>query len=365
LEISLIKLKDFRNLSEQEIYPQQGINIIHGNNGQGKTNLLEAIWISTGGRSFRGVKDSDLIKFNEKTAESTIEFYARKRGHELKTIISAQKREIFLNSIAKVPISSAVGEFISVIFSPNHLSIINGGPGSRRNFLDTAICQIKPIYAKILLQYRHVLNQRNSLLRSLNNKKNLIETIDIWDGKLADCGATIRLERAKYSLSLQELLKKTYSESSLSGEKIEVFYRGPQFSDKTTDTETLKEGLLKELQRSQKKDISCGFTNKGPHRDELEIQLNHKAIRLFGSQGQQRSAILAIKMAEAEILREATGESPVILLDDVMSELDPSRQNFILDFLKHGQVFITCCRPIDINDTAYKNFELKNGRISN
>ncbi|MDR1253501.1 MAG: DNA replication/repair protein RecF [Oscillospiraceae bacterium] len=359
MNITSIKFKNYRNLKEQEINSNSGVNIIYGNNAQGKTNIIEAIWISTGGRSFRGTKDQDLINFNEKNAETELKFHARGREQRIKTQIADGQRKVFLNSILKTPASNIVGEFTSVIFSPSHLSLIKEGPHARRNFLDAAICQIKPIYAKIILQYRHILNQRNSLLKSIQNDKSLISTLDAWDNKFIDRSLVIRTERTKYLSLLQKEVLNIYRGLTSGTEQLELFYKGV-----AKDIDSLKEDLVKELNRNRTEDIARGFTGKGPHRDDLEIRMNNKSVRSFGSQGQQRSVVLAMKIAEAEILEKSTGEKPVILLDDVMSELDTSRRNYILNFVKNGQVFITCCEPLSSIQLANSSvFEVRQGKI--
>jgi DNA replication and repair protein RecF len=291
---------NFRNLKNQEIKLNKKINIIYGNNAQGKTNLLESIWIQTGGRSFRSTKDINLIKFGEQHAESIVNFHSKDRTQQIKTELTHEKRRVYLNSIEKTPVSNIVGEFSAVVFSPIHLSLIKDGPNIRRNFIDAAICQTKPLYTKLLSQYKHIINQRNSLLKSIKYQSTIIDTLDIWDDKLSSFGANLRYERIKYLIDLQDIINKIYSNTPELKKNLELAYRKTSPKDK----ESLKKELIEELKKSREEDLTRGFTSKGPHRDDIDIKLDKKPIRTFASQGEQRTAVLAIKIAEANILEK-------------------------------------------------------------
>jgi DNA replication and repair protein RecF len=364
LNIKSILLANFRNLSNQQIYPQNGINIICGNNAQGKTNLLEAIWIATGGRSFRRAKDVNLINFEKKTAKIIINFDSKERTQELEINILHDKRKIFLNLVEKTPPSAIVGEFVAVVFSPAHLAIIKDGPNARRNFLNTAICQIKPIYAKILSGYKHILSQRNTLLKTASNSNNFLQTLEVWDQKLLEYGTEIRFERCKYLERLQNIIKKTYQKISKNNENLTFFYKKHDINKELTK-KVLEQEFANEIKNGKQEDIIRKSTGKGPHRDDIEIKLNGRQISIFGSQGQQRTAVLARKIWEAKILEELTQEKPVILLDDVMSELDSFHQEFIFEFIKNNQVFITCCELNGLeNLKKAKVLCVKNGKFN-
>ncbi|MDR1466976.1 MAG: DNA replication/repair protein RecF [Oscillospiraceae bacterium] len=359
-----IELKNYRNLKKQTIHPEQGVNLIFGDNAQGKTNLLEAIWIGTGGRSFRGIKDSNLIAFCKDDSEVFLYFFSKKREQKIKTKLSKEKREMFLNSIPQNPLSKVVGVFCATVFSPNHLYLIKGGPTERRRFLDTAICQIKPLYAKLLLKYKHILFQRNALLKNIAQNKKSLDVLGVWDEKLIEHSTLIRRQRMQYIGVLQKTIEKIYPGILKNKERLSFVYNFKATGGLEEDD--IRGEVQKELNNNIDEDIFRGFTQKGPHRDDFEVLMNQKPIRFFGSQGQQRSTILSIKIAESFILGELTGERPVVLLDDVMSELDHSRQKHILNHIKNFQVFITCCDKNSIAGSIDENtklFAIKNGVV--
>lgn len=366
LNVFSVKIKNYRNLKEQTIYPESGINLIYGDNAQGKTNLLEAIWISTGGRSFRGSRDTNLITLSKKNSEVFLKFFGRKREQKIKTKLSQERREMFLNSVTQNPLSKIVGTFCAAVFSPNHLYLIRGGPMERRRFLDTAICQIKPFYANLLIKYKHTLIQRNALLKNTVQYKKSPEVLEVWDDKLVEYSTLIRKQRAEYIDILQKTIEKTYKGVLKSHEKLSFVYSFKVAKESKLEEDAIKDEIEKELKNSRDEDILKGFTQKGPHRDDFEVLMNKKSIKFFGSQGQQRSVVLSIKIAESLILGELTGERPVVLLDDVMSELDISRQKCILNYIQDFQVFITCCDKSSVarfTDANIKFFEIKEGRV--
>lgn len=343
--------KNYRNLKDGKFIPSDKINVIYGDNAQGKTNLLEAIWIFTGGRSFRGTKDSDLIKFNEKESRIFLKVLSREREKDLEIKVSSKKRKVLINSVEKRSAIELVGKFCSVIFAPNHLMLVKGGPALRRKFLDTAICQVTPKYAKFISNYNHVLNQRNSLLKDIKKHPELIDTLDIWDDRLAVYGVEIISKRIQYVNHLKEFSKFFHEGISSKKEILSLEYENSFKENMDLTKENFKEGLIK----ARNTDIALKCTTFGPHRDDLKILINKKSAKLFASQGQQRSAVLALKLAEAEIFKKVFNVSPVILLDDVMSELDEKRQDFILNSISENQVFITCCEPISA-------LKLRNGK---
>lgn len=333
MNIKHLKYKNYRNLRSGVIIPNKGINIIYGNNAQGKTNLLEAFWLFTGGRSFRGAKDSDLILQGKKKSQLDLCFYSEEREQAAQIIIENGRRNAKLNGISQKSSAGLVGKFCAVIFSPEHISLVREGPSLRRNFIDSALCQIKPGYAALLSRYNRTLAQRNTLLKDIPHHSELIDTLEIWDEKLASYGENIVNFRIQYIENLSVLAKDIYGGICKNSEVLGLCYR--------KSAENLKEALKK----SRRDDIYSGHTGFGPHRDDIDITINSMSARSFGSQGQKRSVVLALKLAEAEIIYRKTGERPVILLDDVMSELDSSRQDYLLNHLNECQVFITCCEP--------------------
>lgn len=333
MNILRLRYLNYRNLQPGEIVPVNGINVIYGKNAQGKTNLLEAMWLFTGGRSFRGSKDSDLIGYEAQRAELNLAFFSEEREQTAQIRIENARRSASLNEVPKKAVSELIGKFCAVIFSPEHLSLVREGPSFRRNFIDSALCQIKPSYAVLLSRYNHTLVQRNALLKDIPRHSELADTLDIWDEKLIRYGEEMIRGRMNYINQINEPAQNIYAGICENKEKITLSYQ--------KSTENLEQALKK----ARREDIYSGHTSAGPHRDDLEITIDGQSARVFGSQGQKRSAVLALKLAEAEVLHHRTGEKPVVFLDDVMSELDSGRQNYLLNHLDNFQVFITCCEP--------------------
>ena len=349
--IEKLKFENFRNLSDSEIVPGHTINVIWGNNAQGKTNLLEALWLFTGGHSFRGNKDSELPRLennkNAKYAKLYTEFFSAERTQRAQLNIINGKRNSVINGVEKKTGSALVGKICAVIFSPEHLMLIKDGPQKRRGFIDGAICQIKPSYAKLLSKYNRALSQRNTLIKEIYRTPELIETLDIWDDRLVHFGSQVILDRIKYIDSLKVRAQEIYKGISKDKEKIDLCYDTVEIAN--NNIEEIEAAYKKALKKSEKTDLKLGFTSVGPHRDDLKITLDNLLARTYGSQGQQRSVVLALKLSEADILETSIGEAPIILLDDVMSELDNSRQDYLLNHLNNRQVFITCCSPETVN----------------
>ncbi len=331
MNILRLNFSGYRNLQPGEIIPESAVNVICGKNAQGKTNLLEAMWLFTGGRSFRGSRDADLIALGGQKADLKLCFFSEEREQTAQIRVENGRRSAVLNEIPKKSAAELIGKFCAVLFSPEHLSLVREGPSFRRNFIDSALCQIKPGYAVLLSHYHHTLIQRNTLLKDIPHHAELLDTLEIWDEKLTAYGEEIVRSRLQYIEQISGPAKKIYAGISENRENIELLYR------KST------EDISAALREARRSDIYSGHTSYGPHRDDLEIQIDAQSARAFGSQGQKRSVVLALKLAEAEVLRKKTGEKPVIFLDDVMSELDSGRQDYLLNHLVDCQVFITCC----------------------
>ncbi len=362
----------FRNLADTELFPCRGVNVIYGDNAQGKTNLLEALWLFTGGHSFRGAKDSELPRLdpetgaNESFAALALDFYGEEREQKALLRIENGRRSSVINGVAKKTGSALVGRVRAVIFSPEHLLLVKEGPGRRRSFLDGALCQLKPGFARSLGLYNRALLQRNALLKDIVHFPELRDTLDVWDVRLAQLGDEVIFQRQEYVKLLAPLVKEVYSGISKGKEEIEIRYSpAVKLPVENTDPEERKAFFVSELSRTLPSDIRTGFTSMGPHRDDLDIRLNGLSARAYGSQGQQRSVVLALKLAEAEALADVSGETPVVLLDDVMSELDQSRQDYLLNHLHGRQVFLTCCSPetVSLQETG-KRFRVEAGKIS-
>ncbi len=359
--VKSLELENFRNLKNATIIPSEGINVICGDNAQGKTNLIECMWLFTGGRSFRGAKDNELISFGKNYAKAKLCFNSCGRDQIIEINIKNGRRNAILNDVPKSYISQIIGTFCAVIFSPNHLTLIKNGPEGRRNFIDSAICQIKPSYASVLAKYKRVLNERNALLKDIPHHRELEDTLDIWNERLSLEGSVIAYERFIYIKKLSELAVKFYDGISNGKEKMSLSNKSSFCCSENMNHTEIKNLFLSALQKKQNEDIYAGFTTVGVHRDDLTVKINDKDAKSFGSQGQQRSAVLALKLAEASVLGEEKREKPVILLDDVLSELDSSRQDYLLNRLSDIQVFITCC---EYSVNSENIFYVKNGEIN-
>ncbi len=364
MKVDSIQLNNFRNISSVILAADSGVNVIYGENAQGKTNIIEGIWLFTGCKSFRGSKDSELIKFGEVFSRLNLQFSDSLRDKKSEILISDKKKSISLNDVPLKSAGELIGNFYAVIFSPDHLSLIKDGPAERRKFLDTALCQLKPSYAKALSGYRRALLQRNSLLKDIHLNSQLYDILDTWDDQLAKYSAMVISERLKYLDILSQYSKQIYSGISENKEEISVKYSLSDTLDKNISINDIyaiqKENLLK----SRKEDVIFKTTSVGPHRDDIEILINKKSARSFGSQGQQRSCALALKLGESEIIKKVTGETPIALLDDVMSELDEKRQDYVLNHIKDRQVFLTCCDPSQVLRLCEgKSFLVKGGEL--
>lgn len=362
MKVNRLLLSGYRNLKQTDFEPCPNVNIIYGNNAQGKTNLLEALWLFTGSRSFRGSKDIELKNKNESSANLKINFTAREYTNNAQIEIILNRKAMLNNSNLESAAKLA-GEFCAVIFSPEHLSLVKDSPTLRRKFIDAAICQLWPRHVALVLEFSRIIAHRNALLKDIIHHSELLDTLDIWDNKLSLLSSQIIFSRLRYIKRLAQKANLVYNGISNGKEQLTLTYHNSEQIEYSIDLNDKKNALThlndlfnKDIRKSRQKDLSRGTTHIGPHRDDLLININGVSARQFGSQGQQRSAVLALKLAEAEVLKEQTGEPPILLLDDVMSELDKSRQSYILNSIEGWQVFITCCDPSGFS-------QLKNGTV--
>ena len=360
MKINSIKLENYRNI-ESLIADFDDVNIIWGENAQGKTNLIEALYLFTGSHSFRGNKDKELIRFGENKSNLVLEFYSGNREQNAEIEI-AQRKKIKLNGVPKKSSSLLGDEIKATVFSPVHLNMIKDGPGERRKFVDGALCQLKSNYRNLLKNYIKTLEQRNHLLKNSENLCQNDSMLDIWDISLAKTGAKIIYQRMMYINALIPFLKEIFEGISSGREEIDLKYISS--ADYACSIDNIEQRLYDALQNNVRIDMLNRTTGKGPHRDDIDILINNKSVRIFGSQGQQRSCVLALKLAEASLIKEKTGIEPVALLDDVMSELDEKRQDYILNHIKNRQIFITCCdKETVLRLKKGKTFHMQNGII--
>lgn len=325
-----------RNLHDVEISPAEGVNVVCGENAQGKTNLLEAIWLFTGARSFRGAKEAELIPVGESWARMSMKYSGLGRENSAAFCIG-EKKSVLFNGVSLEAPQALAGRFCAVVFSPAHLSLVKGAPGERRRALDTVIGQIKPRYLTVLSEYNRLLQQRNTLLRDIAAAPALLDTLEVWDAALAERGSKIARTRRSFIERLQPVAQQFYDGIARGKECLQFSYSSCWGEDDAP------QALLQSLKDSLADDLRTRTTSMGPHRDDLAIEIDTLPARAFASQGQQRSAVLAFKLGECALIEQVTGEVPVVLLDDVMSELDENRRNFLLHRLIGRQIFITCC----------------------
>lgn len=365
MRVKTLDIKSFRNVESIEFEPCEGANIIFGDNAQGKTNLLESVWLFSGSKSFRGSKDSEFTMFGASSAKLELGFYASEREQTASICFNGEKKTAFLNEIKQESVTKLAGRFCVVVFSPDHLSLVKQGPDRRRKLIDISLCQAHPKYIKILDGYNRALKQRNTLLKDIPAHPSLYDTLEVWDESIISYGAYITAMRARYVKKLAELAAKAYDGISSGRESFSALYVagiddghnhcGGNDID-GNNREDVLERMRTALEKSRADDVKHGATTVGPHRDDIEILVGGVSAKTYGSQGQQRSCVLALKLAECEILYERNSEPPVILLDDVMSELDQNRRDYLLNQLRDKQTFITCC-----DAEAFSG--LDNGRI--
>ena len=328
-----IELKNFRNYEDLDLKFDSGTNILFGDNAQGKTNILEAAYVSGTTKSHKGSRDKDMIRFGED--ESHIRTIVEKQGKEYQLDIHLKKKRSKGIAINKVPIKKAselFGILNMVFFSPEDLNIIKNGPSERRRFLDAEICQLDKIYLSDLTRYNKILMQRNRLLKDMQHQPQLMETLPVWDMQLVEYGKRLIRRRRQFVEELSEIV--TGIHRNISGKREELVLR----YEPNIDAEFLED----ELNRVREKDRKYAQTSVGPHRDDISFFIRGVDIRKFGSQGQQRTSALSLKLSEIELVRQTIHDTPVLLLDDVLSELDSNRQNYLLNSIHDIQTMITC-----------------------
>ena len=351
--IKNIKIKNFRNYNQEEINLEKNINIFYGKNAQGKTNIIEAIFLCSLGKSFRAKKDNEMIKLNEENAIVEIEYEKSDRDGKIKIEIG-NKKNIYLNGIKIKKLSELLGNLNIVIFTPDDIGILKGGPQNRRRFLDIMISQLRPNYMHILNLYLKTIEQRNKYLRQIKEEHKDENLLEIWDEKLAEYAVKIYEYRKEFIEKIIKKINIIHKNITNGEEQIELEY--------ITECDN-KEKYLQLLKERRKLDIIKGFTTKGIHRDDFVIYINKKEIKIFGSQGQNRTAMLSLKLAELQVIYDEIGEYPILLLDDFMSELDRTRRKNFLENIEGTQVIITGTEKLDIENLKYLEYNVSNGKV--
>lgn len=358
--VKSLKLNNFRNYSAAAVEFCSGVNLISGLNGQGKTNLVEAIMFGCLSKSPRVHQDTDLIKFGEETASANI--VATRKFGDVKIDYFINKNEenaFFVNNNKIDRVSQLFGNLVGVYFSPQELKIVLGSPSDRRDFCDTDISMLSEAYYNLLLRYDKVLAQRNKLLKTERDHAKIIDTIGVWDEQLASIAAPIIKTRKSFIMKLTPFAQDYIKQISNDKEELKIDYVGA--SGDTTDE--IKTTLLKQLELNLSRDMELGYTSVGPHRDDIKFELGGTDVRLYSSQGQARSIVLALKLAEVKIMEAEIGEKPIMIFDDVFSELDGKRQQKLYECLDGAQAIFTGTNFKFKPQSEYLAITVKNGAV--
>lgn len=355
--VKSLKLKNFRNYEYAAVNFSQGINILYGDNAQGKTNLIEAIMVAATTKSLRGSKDFEMVKLGSEESFIHLELEKNSVNHKIDMHLKKKAAKgVAVDGLRVTKSADLYGLLHVIAFSPEDLSIIKNGPSERRRFMDVELCQLDKVYIANLINYNKLLAQRNALLKQIAVDKSLIDTLEVWDEKLVYYGKQIIETRAKFVEEIAGILKEKHDNLSNGTEELEIKYIADVSSDE----------FEKKLKANIQKDIYNKTTTAGPHRDDLSFFINGENVRTYGSQGQQRSVALSLKLSEIELVKLKIKDNPVFLLDDVLSELDRKRQVRLLSEIVNLQTFITCTGLEEFIETR-KNidsvFHVVNGNI--
>ena len=334
--IQKLELGNFRNYEKQEIKLENGINLFYGDNAQGKTNILEAIFLCAVGKSFRAKKEKELINLEKDKAYVELCYQKIDREGKIKIELK-EKKNVYINGIKQQKVSELLGKINIVMFSPDDIEILKSGPANRRRFLNIMISQLKPKYMHMLNLYNKTLEERNNYIRQIKCGQSNPHLLEIWDEKLAEYSQNVYNYRSEFIEKIKSKIEKIHK--------------------------TITEEFLKELEKNLHTDIQKGYTTKGIHRDDFLVYINGKQVNLYGSQGQNRTVILSLKLAELEVIRDEIGEEPILLLDDFMSELDQKRRNNFIESIQKMQVLINCTEQFEMSKQKKKIFLVKEGTI--
>ncbi len=351
--IKKIKLENFRNYEKQEVILSPNINVFYGDNAQGKTNIIESIFLCSIGKSFRTSKEKEMIQFGKEFANIEIEYEKKDRSGKVKIQLQ-EKKNIYLNEIRLTKLSELLGNIHTVIFTPDDIHILKDGPQKRRRFLDIMIGQLRPNYIYLLNRYNKTLEQRNNYLKQIKIEGKKEKLLWMWNEKLAEYGEKIFSYRKEFTEKILQEMFPIHKKITNGTEKIQLKYQ--------SDCED-KQKFIENLQKTQKIDIIRGFTTKGIHRDDFNIFINGNLVNIYGSQGQNRTVILSLKLAELQVIYNEIGEYPILLLDDFMSELDEKRRNNFLSYTKDTQVVITCTDKIASLQKDDKIYQVNKGEV--
>lgn len=366
MRIERLELEGFRNYAREAADFDSRCNVICGENAQGKTNLLEALVYLSRGKSPRARTDREMIGFQEESARLLARVESRQREFRVQAdLFQGRRRRITVNQVPIKTGAALGGVYHTVLFQPEDLYLIREGAAARRRFLDTALCQLRPRYAAALVGYERAREQKTRILRDFGERPDLLSALPEFNGQMIRLGAALIQYRHRFCLRLAEHAVACHRECSGGKEALELQYRTVStVEDSGADAAVLEEELRRHMESHREAELASRLCLSGPHKDDLLVTIDGREARTYSSQGQTRTAALALKLAEREIYKNAAGEYPVLLLDDVLSELDPKRQEFVLNRIAGGQVFITCCEEDRLPSLlGGKVFHVEQGRI--
>ena len=343
-----LSLSGFRNYEELQFTAEPGVNLIVGDNAQGKTNLLEAIVYLGSGKSFRTPKSAELVRFDATFADLNARVYSEGREQTLRAVVYPDRRarQLWRNGVKKKSAADLAGVMNTVLFCPEDLMVLKSGASARRRLGDQALCQLRPNYDAALTEYHRILEQKSRILKDRFQHPALLEILPDYNLRLCQVGALLISYRARFYEGLGKEASAYHGQFSGGSEELTLDYHTVStVSDPFAPIPKLTEDLQNHMESHARAELESGQCLTGPHRDDFDVKLSGLSVKIYGSQGQTRTAAISLKLAQRELSRRELGEEPILLLDDVLSELDPGRQDFVLNQITSGQVFITCCEP--------------------
>jgi DNA replication and repair protein RecF len=360
-----LKLRDFRNYEELELDFDPSVNLIVGKNAQGKTNLLEAIGYLGSGKSFRAQRTAEMVRFGAEFADISGNVFAQDRQQSLRWVLFSDRRarQVWRNGAKKKTAADIAGVMSTVLFCPEDLMVLKTGAAARRRLGDHALCQLRPNYDAALAEYNRILEQKNRILKDHFENPAVLEILPEYNARLCQVGALLISYRARFYDSLGKAAAAYHDQFSGGAEEFSLQYRTVStVSDPFAPVQTLVEDLQNHLESHYRAELETAQCLTGPHKDDFDVSLSGIDLKAYGSQGQTRTAAISLKLAQRELMRRESGQEPVLLLDDVLSELDPGRQDFVLNQIVSGQVFITCCEPGRFTKLG-KTIEIEKGNV--
>lgn len=365
MKLTELQLNHFRNYEQLELELHPGVNLIIGDNAQGKTNLLESVCYLSTGRSFRTTRQQELIRFGAEFADLSCRLFSQGREQSIRAVLfsSHRPKQLYLGGVKQKTAANLSGVLTTVLFCPDDLTVLKGGAAGRRKLIDTALCQLRPGYAAALTEYTRLYENKSRILKDHREQPSLLEPLPEFNYRMAQVGAILIWHRARYLDKLAKAAAEYHREFSGGLEKLELRYQTVStIRDPFVDKSEIFEKILEHQESHYRAELESGQCLSGPHKDDFDAALDGISIKAFGSQGQTRTAAISLKLAERELMRQDSGEEPVLLLDDVLSELDARRQDFVLNQIRSGQVFITCCETEKLTDIG-QTVEIRGGQI--